>query len=347
MGFGRYLARKVVYIFILLIVIIMFNFVLFQVLPFVVSCRGVSFATCAAELYVPPPPPHIGAGGNVSAVYNHMKAQILRNYGFDQPITTRFVLYIQDLLTFRFGYNVGTSGQSGPVINTIQQRAPFTVLLLGASTIAAFGVGIGTGVIAAAKRGKLLDISSLAVLLFVNALPVFFLAVILVLGQIKLTGLAYISEGAATLGVTGLKYYSAILSAFWLPFLTLTIAGIGSVFLTQRAVMIDTMAEDYVLMARAKGVPERTVLFKHAFRNAVLPIVTAFAISVGFILSGAIITETVFGWPGLGSALYEAIQTVNFPLEQAMFYMITLMVLICLFIADISLGLLDPRVSTG
>ena len=346
MGFGRYVTRKVAYIFVLLLVIIMFNFVLFQVLPFVVSCRGVSFSQCAAELYIPPPPPHLNVG-NIGLVYNHTVAQILREYGFDQPITTRFVLYIKALLTFQFGYNVGTSGQSGLVLTVIQQRAPFTILLLGASTVAAFGVGIAMGVIAAAKRGKLLDIGSLAVLLFVNALPVFFLAVILVLGQIQMTGLAYVSEGAATLGTAGLNYYSAILNAFWLPFLTLTIAGIGSVFLTQRAVMIDTMAEDYVLMARAKGVPERTVLFHHAFRNAVLPIVTAFAISVGFILSGAIITETVFGWPGLGSALYEAIRTVNFPLEQAMFYVITLMVLVCLFIADISLGVLDPRVSTG
>jgi len=111
--------------------------------------------------------------------------------------------------------------------------------------------------------------------------------------------------------------------------------------------MIDTVAEDYVLMARAKGLPERSVLYKHAFRNAVLPIVTAFAISIGFILSGAVITETVFDWPGLGLAIYLGALAVDFPLEQAMFFIITLMVLIAIFAADIIYGFLDPRVSVA
>jgi len=100
-------------------------------------------------------------------------------------------------------------------------------------------------------------------------------------------------------------------------------------------------------MARAKGLPENTVLFKHAFRNAVLPIFTAFAISVGFILSGAVITETVFGWPGLGLALYRAVIGTDYPMEQAMFFIISIMVLVAVFIADILYGFLDPRVGSG
>jgi peptide/nickel transport system permease protein len=89
------------------------------------------------------------------------------------------------------------------------------------------------------------------------------------------------------------------------------------------------------------------VLYKHAFRNAVLPIATAFALSLGFILSGAVVTETVFSWPGLGQAIYAGVIGVDFPLEQAMFFIITLMVLICVFIVDCTYGFLDPRVSTG
>ncbi|MGP8124547.1 MAG: ABC transporter permease subunit, partial [Nitrososphaerales archaeon] len=94
-------------------------------------------------------------------------------------------------------------------------------------------------------------------------------------------------------------------------------------------------------------VPERTVLYKHALRNAVLPIVTAFAISIGFILSGAIITETVFGWPGLGLAIYQGVLSLDFPLEQAIFFVISLMVLVAVFAADMIYGVLDPRVSTS
>ncbi len=153
--------------------------------------------------------------------------------------------------------------------------------------------------------------------------------------------------GTSTLAKTGMAFDLGFLKSLFLPFITLTLAGIGGVFLTQRAVMIDTVAEDYILMARAKGVPERTVLYKHALRNAVLPIVTAFAISIGFILSGAIITETVFGWPGLGLAIYQGILSLDFPLEQAIFFVISLMVLIAVFVADLIYGLLDPRVSTG
>ena len=236
---------------------------------------------------------------------------------------------------------------SGAVLATISTRLPYTVFLLGASTVAAFVIGVGMGVITAAKRGKPVDISSLATLLFLNALPVFFLGTMLELGQFLLTHTSYPSLGVTTVGRSGLEYFSGLLSSFFLPFLTLTLASIGGVFLTQRAVMIDTMSEDYILMARAKGLPESTVLYKHGFRNAVLPIATLFALSVGFILSGAVITETVFGWPGLGQAIYQGVVATDFPLEQAMFFIISLMVLVAVFVADITYGFLDPRVSTG
>lgn len=162
-----------------------------------------------------------------------------------------------------------------------------------------------------------------------------------------MSGTYYAPFGAATFLKAGYLYYAGILSALFLPFLALTLISVGGVFLTQRAVMIDTVAEDYVLMARAKGLPERTVLYKHAFRNAVLPIVTAFILSLAGILAGAVITETVFAWPGLGLAIYEAVINTDFPMEQAMFLIISIMVLIATFGADVLYGFLDPRVSTG
>jgi len=347
MGLGRYVARRTVYIVLLIFVIVVFNFFLFQVLPFLTSCPGESYTKCAETLYVPIVPAK--GSENVTVVYQHERQVVLQQYGFDKSIATRFFLYIEDMFTFHFGYNTGgIPGVSGAsVLATIDQRAPFTILLLGLSTIAGFLIGIGLGVVAAAKRGRVLDISSLAVLLFLNALPVFFIGAMLELSQVLFTGTSYTTFGEATLLAKGLTFYAAVLKTMFLPFVTLTLATIGGVFLTQRAVMIDTVAEDYILMARAKGISERSVLYKHAFRNAVLPIVTAFAISMGFILSGAVITETVFGWPGLGLAIYEGVVGVDFPLEQAMFFIITLMVLVALFAADILYGFLDPRVSTG
>jgi peptide/nickel transport system permease protein len=137
------------------------------------------------------------------------------------------------------------------------------------------------------------------------------------------------------------------MQAMWLPFLTLTLVSIGAVFLTMRATMIDVLAEDYVTMARAKGVPERAVLFKHTLRNAIIPIATLFALSIGFILAGAVVTETVFDWPGLGRAIFDGVLANDFPLEQAIFYIIALMVLLANFIVDIVYGYLDPRIKTG
>ncbi len=345
MGLVRYIARRAIYTVILLFVIVVFNFFLFQVLPFVVDCPDLSVQRCADILYLPPPP---SGHGNETAVILHEIAVINATYGFAQPIPTRFALYVRNMFTFNFGVNIGpSSGFSGPVINTILHRLPYTVLLLGASTAAAFAFGIGLAVIAAAKRGRPLDVSSLAVLLFLNALPVFFLGSMLELGQLLSLGSYYVPIGRSTLLAHGWSFAGAVLSSFWLPFVTLTMAGLGGVFLTQRAVMIDTMSEDYILMARAKGVSERSVLYKHAFRNAVLPVATAFALSLGFILSGAVITETVFTWPGLGLAIYQGITSTDFPLEQAMFFIISVMVLLAVFSVDIAYGFIDPRVSTA
>jgi peptide/nickel transport system permease protein len=346
MGLGRYIARKTIYTILVLLVVVAFNFFLFQILPFSASCPNTTYDNCVARLYLPTQPPRGCYGSCITDWQNHTRTNLFNQYGFNQPVYVRFLLYYQNMFTFNFGYNLGGGiGLGGPVISSITLRTPYTLLLLGTSTIASFLIGIALGVVASAKRGKVFDVSSLSVLLFLNALPVFFLGAMLELLQVTTTGTAYANLGKATSGVSGWGVYAGTLQAMFLPFVTLTLAGLGGVFLTQRAVMIDTIGEDYVMMARAKGVPERTVLYKHALRNAVLPIVTAFALTIGFILTGAIITETVFQWPGLGHAIFIAVSTANFPFAQAMFFIITVMVLVAIFVADLLYGFLDPRVS--
>lgn len=340
-GLLRYIGRRTIYTVILLFFIALFNYFLFQILPgYIICSKGIPFNTCVENLYLPESLPR-GAAGYAAVLAE--RAIIAKEYGFGQVPIVRIADYLYNMFTFNFGYHIGTS-EHGLVMATILQRAPYTILLIGSSTVAGFGIGIGIGVVAAAKRGKLLDVSFLSTLLFLNSLPVFFLGALLELIQVYVTGNGYSDVGTTTLLKTGFAFDAGVLQSFFLPFVTLTLANLGGVFLTQRAVMIDTVAEDYILMARAKGVPERTVMYKHAFRNAVLPIFTAFAISVGFILSGAVITETVFHFPGLGLYLYNGILADDYPLEQAMFFIISLMVLICIFIADLTYGLLDPRV---
>jgi peptide/nickel transport system permease protein len=343
MSLKRYVARRAVYTVALVFVIIAFNFVLFQILPFTTSCPGATYNQCVISLYVPPPP---AKAGNLSAIYQQHINLVMKQYGFDQPIPTRFVLYVQDMILWQFGYNIG-SAIAGPVATTILQKLPYTLMLIGLSTIAAFIVGIGMGVVAAARRGRIVDIGSLAGALFFNALPTFWLGGLLIVIQILIGIGGYKSVGLATAGLTGMSATIATLESLWLPLLTLTLVSIGAVFLTMRATMIDVLAEDYIIMARAKGVQERTVLFRHALRNAIIPIVTLFALSLGFILAGAVVTETVFDWPGLGRAIYDGIVSNDFPFEQAIFFVISLMVLLANFAVDLVYGFLDPRIRTG
>jgi peptide/nickel transport system permease protein len=338
-----YLAHRAIYTLLVLLIIITFNFILFQVLPFTTACRGMSYNDCITSLYVPPAP---SRGGNVTAVIQHERQSVITQFGFDQPVPVRFLLYFYNMLTWQFGFNLGGL-LAGPVSQTIAQRAPYTILLLGSSIMASFIIGIGLGVIAAAKRGKVLDIASLSSILFFFAMPVFWLGGLLIILQIILTGNAYVSVGSLTLTKTGLDAAIATLQAMFLPFLALTLISIGSVFLTMRSTMIDALAEDYVVMARARGIDERTVLYRHAMRNAILPIITLFALTIGFILTGAVLTETVFDWPGLGRSIFDAVTSNDFPLEQALFYIITVMVLISNFVVDIMYGFLDPRVKAG
>lgn len=344
MSLKWYIARRVAYTILLIFAVIVFNFFLFQVLPFTTGCPGETYTQCAVSLYVPPPSG--SASLNSSIIYQHQRQIVIQEYGFNQSIGTRFVLYIWNMLTWRFGYNIGGS-LGGPVVTTIGLRLPYTVLLLGLSLIAAFIIGIGLGIIAAARRGRLVDISAMSVSLFFNALPVFWLAGLLIILQILVTNSSYLNVGATTLNKTGLDAAVATMKAMWLPFLTVTLVSIGRFFLTMRATMVDTLAEDYIITARAKGLRERTVLLHHASRNAIIPVATLFALSIGFILAGAIVTETVFNWPGLGSALYLGVISTDFPLEQALFYIIALMVLLANFTVDILYGFLDPRIKTG
>jgi peptide/nickel transport system permease protein len=128
------------------------------------------------------------------------------------------------------------------------------------------------------------------------------------------------------------------------PMTVLTIISFGGFTLIMRASLLEVMTEDYIVTARAKGLDEHTVVFKHAMRNALLPIVTVVALSFGFILSGAIITETIFSWHGLGAWSYDAVSRRDYPVLQALFFIISLCVVIANFIADIVYGFLDPRI---
>jgi len=327
-----YIVKRLAITVVIMIVIAAINFLLFQVLPFVLL--GIN----PEVWYVPA----ISTSHNLQYI-TKIREQVISELGFNLPIQDRFLRYMESLFTFHFGYNVG-GALSGPVSTTISRFAPYTILLLGGSTVVSFIIGEYLGVFSASRRGRPADKASFVSLLFLYSMPSFWIGMILLLVFAYYIRLAPSSAAAYMSQYTGAAYYLAVLKAMALPFLSLTLISIGGFYLIMRSSALEVMNEDYVLMARAKGLRERNVLYKHVLRNAVIPVMTVFAISLGFVLSGAVITETVFGWPGLGYWTYMAILTQDFPLEQAIFFIISLMVVLANLAADLLYGFLDPRI---
>ncbi len=253
------------------------------------------------------------------------------------------------MLTFEFG----VSYQNGQPISTqiIQQgRLQNTLVLLGVSTILSIIIGIVLGVVSSNRRASTLDGLNVSGSIVTSALPTFWVGILLIL--VFAIGLGWFPSGGiqpASWTVPGnlpnpLIQILVRLQFFFLPALTLTLFSYGGFVLLTRATMMEALTEDYILTARAKGLSQRVILFRHAFKNASLPVITASALAFGSILSGAIITETVFAWGGLGYWLYQAIEVKDYPVMQAMFYLISLTVIAANFISDIIYGIVDPRI---
>ena len=284
-------------------------------------------------------------GQTASTQYQYYISQ----YHLDRPIWSRFTEYFVDMLTFNFGTSFQTHHQ---VIDDMigGGKLANTLLLLGSSTILSIVVGVVLGIIVSRKRGGAVDRVSVTTSLTTYSLPTFWMGLSFIFIFVLTLGWFPFPQGSypAQWGINGFpglgEQLLARLQYLFLPMLTLTLFGYGTFLLLTRATMLETLSEDYIVTARAKGLSERTVLFKHAFKNASLPIVTASALSFGGILGGAIITEHVFNWPGLGTWLFESIGYKDFPVMQAMFYILALSVIIANFISDLVYGMIDPRI---
>jgi peptide/nickel transport system permease protein len=231
-----------------------------------------------------------------------------------------------------------------PVRTVIAQALPWTAALVGISLLVSFVVGTLLGVIVAWRRGSWLD-GLLPFTTFFSAVPYFWLALITLsvfgatLHWFPLSG-GYSSN--VQIGLNGPFLVSAIEHGF-LPATTIVVSSIAGWILGMRNMMVTTMSEDYVLAAEAKGLSTWRVMVVYAGRNAILPSIANFALSLGFIVSGALLTELVFSYPGLGFVLFQAVSNEDFPLMQGIFLILTLAVLLANFIADFCYALLDPR----
>jgi peptide/nickel transport system permease protein len=260
-----------------------------------------------------------------------------------QSLVSQYFGYLGDVATGKFGTSLYFYPES--VGRVILDAIPWTLGLVGVTTILAFLLGTGTGIVAAWRRGGLTDSILPPVFVITTAVPYFWLGLMLIL--IFAEKLSWLPAGSG-FDITLLPSFTPVfignvLKHAILPATALLVTTIGTWVLTMRNTMVTTLSEDYVRMARAKGLPARRIMLDYAARNAILPNLTGFAMSLGFVVGGAILVEYVFNYPGVGFMLLQAVNNEDYPLMQALFLLITVAVLVSILLADIATALFDPR----
>ena len=252
-------------------------------------------------------------------------------YGLNDPLIEQYGRFLIDIVQLDFGQSFRATR---PATDVVGERVVATVQLGATGLFVAFAIGIPLGIIAAVRRGGATDIFSRLLALFGQAVPNFWLGLMLIL--FIALNIDWFPTGSRT------SPQSIIL-----PAITLGSFPAAAVMRFTRSAMLDTLQQDYIRTARAKGLNERAVLFKHALRNSMLAVVTLLGLQVGNILSGAIIVETVFAWPGLGQLIIQSIVATDYPVVQASVLLTSVWIVFVNFVVDVSYTFIDPRIRTG
>lgn len=282
------------------------------------------------------------AGEDVGFMSSAEKEAILDKHGLNDSLIQQYFTYVKNIFTGDFGYSYQ---QKMPIIDLLKERLPWTLLLTGLSLVISTIIGVMFGAIAAWKRGTKTDVNLLTGFMFLSAMPSFWVGMILVsIFSAQLGWFPVFGAETAWENYTGWDRIKDIASHLVLPLTTLVLISVSSTFMVMRYSMLNVLGEDYIMMAKAKGVKDKVIKYKHAMRNALLPVATIFMLSLGFMLGGATVIETVFAYPGVGRLMFESVLSRDYPLIQATFLIITFTVVIANFIADIIYPLLDPKV---
>ncbi len=333
MGLKGYIARRITYMILLIWAVITINFIIFSLLP-----------GNPIEAYVS------RVGRLDQAYYERLR----EHFGLDKPLHEQYLVTLRNLATFNFGYSTRYGASVLEVIT--KERLPNTLWLMGTSTVITIILGMLLGVIVAYKRGGVIDTGMVTASLLTYSVPIFLIGWLMIAffslylhwfpsGFVQPISWNRNPPASPFEFMAGRLYHSA------LPTITLVLFSVGGWILLTRACVLETINEDYVITARAKGLKERTVLYKHVLKNASLPLITSAALSFAFMVSGAMITETLFSYNGMGLLTYNAIVSgtggSDLPLLQAIFYILALCVIFANFVADLLYGVIDPRIKYG
>ncbi|UCH27664.1 MAG: ABC transporter permease [Trueperaceae bacterium] len=273
---------------------------------------------------------------------------ILRRFGLDRPVHVQYGIYLLNLLKGDLGDSFHLSGSVASIVRDV---FPYTIALTLVSLIIAYIIGVLAGAFLAWRRGSVFEGITIPLVLTTRAAPEFWLGMILLaffsfkLGWFPAGGA--LSPGAEFPNNFARFFSFDFLRHLFLPGLTLAIYLHGLPLLLMLSNMLEIMQDDFVTMAEMKGLSTWTILVRHAARNALLPVVTAFALGVGYSIGGNVVVETVFSWPGLGRVLVRAVASSDYPLAQGAFFVIAVVMIFMNFIADLLYSSLDPRVSSG
>jgi peptide/nickel transport system permease protein/oligopeptide transport system permease protein len=286
---------------------------------------GVSVAVFLILHFIPGDPARMAAGPDAS---EDDVRQIRTNYGLDQPLYRQYAIYIGKVLHGDLGDSFATMA---PVREGIARTLPATLELTTAALLLAIGLGVPMGVYAALRPRSAADSALTALSVLGISMPGFFLGLLLMLLFASVLG---------WLPPTGRGTWRQLV----LPAVTLGLPYVATFARLTRATKIDVLSEDYIRTAKAKGLPLRRVVYKHALANAAIPVVTTFGMDFGRLLGGAVIVETVFAWPGMGRFLVDAIMARDFYVVQGTILVFAALVVLVNLVADLANGLLDPRI---
>jgi peptide/nickel transport system permease protein len=322
LAFRAYILRRLFYALIVLFVILTFNFAIFRLMP-----------GDATKMIIDP---------NFTP---EAKAELRRQYGLDDPPLVQYWKYITSLAKFDMGLSFSTRRS---VAGELMERLPNTIVLFLASFVLTATVGMAVGVYAAARRGTFVESFVTGAGLFAYAVPGFFIQLLLLMLFGYYIPILPIHGTISAPPPDGL--FLQLLDRLHhliLPAGSLTIIGFGSWALYTRNTMLEALGQDYIVTARAKGLTRRSILYRHALRSVLPPIVTLIFMSLPGMVTGAVITESIFSWHGVGKYLLDAVLQQDYPAAQGAFYLIALAVIISNLLADIAYGLVDPRIRVG
>ena len=283
-------------------------------------------------------------------------AQALHNFGYDQPLWRQYLTYLTDLLQGDFGTSIVTKK---PVLSEFLTLFPATAELAFCAILLAIALGIPAGVIAASRRGTLLDQALMGTALVGFSMPIFWWGLLLIIVFSGTLGWTPVSGRISLLyyfpPVTGFMLIDSLLSGqkgafasalshLILPSIVLGTIPLAVIARQTRSAMLEVLGEDYVRTARAKGLPPARVVGVHALRNALIPVVTTIGLMIGTLLAGAILTETIFSWPGIGKWMIDSISRRDYQVVQGGLLLIAAMVMFVNLTVDLLYGLINPRV---